>query len=195
MSDIHNNTETSAQDSATKDSKVEKVIAEVVDSRNSNSSDSNKSDNTNSTKEINLANIIKFLDLYLVQKAPSLPKNVKDFCFKYYPLLTKISLVLIGITSFFTLFVLVYAPIWTILSLVSDAIIAFYCWKALPKLEKSEYEGWLDIFKGCLFSFAVSFLTNLLYSGVINTIIIYAVFVTISFYIHFQIRSYYKIKA
>ncbi len=192
MSDTPNNTKTSTKDSSQKTSNVEKVIAEVIDSPESGSHNSKQS---NSNQEINLANIIKFLDLYLVQKAPSLPKNVKDWLFKYYPLLTKIGLVLIGVSSLFYIVALVFAPFLSLFGLIGNAIGAFYSWKALPKLEKSDYDGWLDIFKGTLLSIGIGFVGSIFYVDTLNTLVQYLIIMTIAFYVHFQIRSYYKIKA
>jgi hypothetical protein len=184
MSESSKNNENMSQNSS---EDKQKVVGEVVENVGSNSKNS-----TNNSQEINLENIIKFLDLYLVQKAPSLPKNVKDFCFKWLPLFNKIGIGLLFFVSFLSLFLILFNPTGVILSLIANAIVIAYSFMAIPHLEKNEYKGWEKLLLGNLLSFLVNLVSNFVdvnLSGIIFLII----FQTISLYILFQIRSFYKV--
>ena len=158
-----------------------KIDIEVVENK-TNSNDSNSSNNPN--KEINFENLTKFLDLYLVQKAPSLPKNIKDFVFKWLPLFNKIS---IGLCCFISLFVILsifFSPISGILTLISLIITVFYSIQAINGLSKNEYSGWENIYKSVLISSVIKILAG--------DFVFSVLFTAISLYVLFQVRSYYK---
>ena len=158
-----------------------KIDIEVVENK-TNSNDSNSNNNPN--KEINFENLTKFLDLYLVQKAPSLPKNIKDFVFKWLPLFNKI---LIGISSFLHLivaFAIFFNPIINIITLIGGIISVVYSIQAISGLSKNEYSGWENCYKSTLVSIPVSILTGNFVFGIL--------FTAISLYVWFLVRSYYK---
>ena len=192
MNDTQTNSKTSSEETSSTTSSTQKVMAEVVESDKSNQSNSN-SKSADSSKEINLKNIIKFLDIHLVQKAPSLPKNVKDFCFKYLPLLNKIMVWFLSIFSFFLIFVIIISPIYYILILAANVIQIIYSVLAMNSLDKNQYKGWEKYFVGVGISAIIKIVASLVTLDLSSAILTF-IFSGLSFYVLFQIRSYYKVQ-
>ena len=158
-----------------------KIDIEVVENK-TNSNDSNSSNNPN--KEINFENLTKLLDLYLVQKAPSLPKNIKDFVFKWTPLFNKISIGLSCLSLLIIAIAIFFNPIINTLTLIGGIISVVYSIQAISGLSKNEYSGWENIYKATLVSIPI---------GIISGNIIFGLLVSsITLYVLFQVRSYYK---
>ena len=142
-----------------------------------------------------LTQIEETLDLYFGKKAPPMPENIKELIVKYSPYLIILALVLtlpgiliaFGLRSF-------WAPLaylggvksafnfsfWGIFALVALVIEAI----AVPGLLKRTKQSWELMFYASL----ISLLSSLLSLNVGSFIIGGA----ISFYILFQIKSYYK---
>lgn len=132
------------------------------------------------------------LALYFGQKAPTLPENVKQFITKIAPWANLVFVILaipgllalLGI-SFIALPVTVMTGLrggvfTTILALVSVVLIAL----AIPGLFKYSRQGWLFIF----YSNLVTLVQYLIQGDLFNLIVVGL----ISFYLLFQVRSYYK---
>lgn len=135
------------------------------------------------------------LDTYFGQKAPSLPPGVREFIVKIAPWLILISVIL-SIPALLALFgisavVLPMSgyygynpagPMW-IVSMVLLAITVVLEALAIPGLLKRNKFGWNLIF----YSVLVSLLSNLVIMNLLGLVI----GALISFYLLFQIRSYY----
>ena len=142
-----------------------------------------------------LTEIENKLDLYFGKKAPTMPESIKELIVKYSPYVIIIALVLslpallvaFGLGSFFApvayvsgvknVFNFSYLAIFSLASLVLEVM-------ALPGLFKRTKKSWQFMFYATL----VSLLGDLVGLSLINLIIS----ALISFYILFQIKSYYK---
>lgn len=135
------------------------------------------------------------LNVYFGQKAPALPENIKEFIVKYGPWATLVLLILaavpllglIGLGS--ALSPIAYMSgiqygmgfqitlAFTLVIIILEAI-------AIPKLLKRQKSGWNLVFYASILSSISSLLSRDIFGLIIGTLI--------SFYILFQVRSYYK---
>jgi Na+/melibiose symporter-like transporter len=135
------------------------------------------------------------LDLYFGKKAPAMPENIKEFIVKYSPYLYLVLLVItlpLILTAFgLTTIAMPFAYVSGLHSGFSFSFTALISLAALilgvmavPGLFKRTKKSWQYMFYASLLSI-LSYLLNLrLGDLIINGII--------SFYILFQIKSYYK---
>lgn len=140
----------------------------------------------------------KTLELYLVKKAPALPKNIKEILVKLAPWLTIIGVVLSipAILAFFGLSAMMSGlpygaygmmragggfSLLAALFLVATAVLEAL---AIPGLMKQKMAGWNFLYWGVL--------VNAVYSLLSYDIIGMLVSVLISLYLLFQVKSYYK---
>ena len=142
-----------------------------------------------------LTQIKDTLNLYFVKKAPPIPENIKEFIVKYSPYLIIVGLIFtlpsifmaFGLWSFLapyaymggvrTGFTFSFWGLFSIATLVLEII-------ALPGLFKRTKKSWEYMFYASLISALGSLLSFNLGSLIIGAVI--------SFYILFQIKSYYK---
>jgi hypothetical protein len=139
------------------------------------------------------------LELYLVKKAPNLPKTIKDLAVVLTPWFTLLG-VIFGIPTVLLAFGLgaFIGPLSTISGPVpaisygigytfSMLILAFALVLdafAIPGLFKRQAKGWRLLYWATLVGFVSSLFSFNLFSGIIGTLI--------SLYFIFQIKSYYK---
>ena len=139
-----------------------------------------------------LSQIEKTLDLYFGKKAPPIPENIKKLIVQYSPYLIILAIIL-SLPSLFVAFGLraFWAPFsygnrvfsfsfLALLSLVALIIEGM----AVPGLLKRTRQSWEYLFYASLITVLVSFLSLNLGSFIIGG--------AITFYILFQIKSYYK---
>lgn len=136
-----------------------------------------------------------FLDEYLVKKAPSLPKGLKDFIVAVMPYLIIIFLILalpiilalIGISAFVLPFS-VAAGLGSGFSYIAGIVVTIITVvleiMALPGLFKRQKKSWTLLYYVALIGGVNSILSLNLWGLVIGT--------GLSLYILFQIKSYYK---
>lgn len=135
------------------------------------------------------------LDLYLVQKAPSLPTNIKELIVKISPWLTLIFLVLslpavlavLGIGALFTPFSYLggmNAGLQYTVSMVILAVTIVLEGLAIPGLFKRSISGWNFLF----YSVLVSIISNIV-SFNIGGLILGTI---VPLYFLYQVKSYYK---
>lgn len=140
-----------------------------------------------------LTQIEEKLDLYFGKKAPAMPENIKEFIVKYSPYLTLIALALsipalllaLGLSSAFMPLAYAggYRPAFSISVIVSLIAMVLEI-IALPGLFKRTKDSWQLMFIASLVMI-ISYIFDLN----IGSLIISG---AISFYILFQIKSYYK---
>lgn len=135
------------------------------------------------------------LNIYFGQKAPALPENIKEFIVKYGPWVTLVLLVLaavpllgvIGLGALLSPIALMsgvsYGGMYLLTLAFSVAVIVLEA-IAIPKLLKRQKSGWNLVFYASILSSISSLLSRDIFGLVIGTLI--------SFYILFQVRSYYK---
>lgn len=135
------------------------------------------------------------LDVYFGQKAPALPKGAKDAIVNFAPWITLLLLLLslpavlalLGIGAILSPFSYLggYSAGTTYtISLVLLAISVVLEALAIPGLFKKSKAGWNFVFYSSLVSIVSSLIGMQLFNMVIGA--------AISFYILFQVRSYYK---
>lgn len=154
-------------------------------------------------KEANYSEYIKqledFLNLYLVKKAPALPKNWKEFIVKISPWLVIVGAVLAAwaLIGLFTamsnlnaaapyaaaMSQITIGPQFYISIALSIAVIVLEL-LALPGLFARTKKGWNLVFYASLVSAVSSLISMNIGSLIIGTLL--------SLYILFQIREYYK---
>lgn len=142
-----------------------------------------------------LTEVENFLNLYFGKKAPAMPENIKELIVKYSPYIAVIVLIIslpallisFGLTAFLAPFSYAYSlhsgfnfSIGMIFSLASVVLEIM----AIPGLFKRLAKSWQYMFYASLINL-VSYLFNLNLASLIISGII-------SFYILFQIKSYYK---
>jgi hypothetical protein len=137
--------------------------------------------------------LVKTLDLYLVKKAPALPKKAKDVLVTYSPWIALLVL-LFSLSGFFALFGLgsmFYSPLFgPRLSFTYELSLAFLLvttvlrGMSIKGLMERKKSGWNLVFYSILVSAVYSLLSGDIGGLVIGTVI--------SLYIAFQIREYYK---
>jgi hypothetical protein len=144
-----------------------------------------------------MSSLTKTLDLYLVKKAPALPKGIKELVVKLAPWLT-IAIVVFTIPAILSLFgfgAMMYGTTYGSYVMAKTGfnyslpilfILAIWVLKllAIPGLMKRSVKGWNYLYYAVLVEAANSVVNFQLLSLVVST--------TISLYILFQIRSYYK---
>lgn len=144
-----------------------------------------------------LSGLEQTLELYFGKKAPELPKGVKDFLVSVAPWVTLISVVislpavlaLIGISSFvmpmssYMAYPVATGTMWMVSSAVLVVTIVLEA-LAIPGLFKRTKQGWNLVFYSSLVSIVFSIISLNLVGGIIGALI--------SFYILFQLRSYYR---
>jgi hypothetical protein len=135
------------------------------------------------------------LDLYFGKKAPAMPENIKEAIVKYSPYLSIIVLLFtlpailfaFGLSSLVMPFAYVNGIhtgfSFSITALISLASLVFEI-LAIPGLFKRTKQSWKLMFYASLLSLLSSLLSLSLGSLIIGGVV--------SFYILFQIRSYYK---
>jgi len=150
---------------------------------------------TNPDLSASLSKLDGFLEDYLVKKTPAIPKQIKELIVDYGPYLIIVSL-LFAIPSILALFGLstlsssfrsfgrlgygfnlTFSTIVWLISLVIEAV-------ALPGLLKKKASAWKLMYYVTLVNAVYSLLTVNIVGFLIGTIL--------SFYILFQIKSYYK---
>lgn len=135
------------------------------------------------------------LDLYFRQKAPAMPENVKEFLVKYGPYITAVLMLmtlplilgLLGLGTLLSPFAYMggyrYGSVFTLNSLITIVILGMQI-LALPALFKRQTSGWKMMFYVSLVQAVDNILRFDLGSLVIGCVL--------SFYVLFQIKSYYK---
>lgn len=153
--------------------------------------------NTNTTPDVKtmFSQLESTLDLYFAKKAPAMPENVKEALVKYGPYITAflmfmtLPLILgfLGLGALLSPFAymggLRYGMGFSLFTLFSFAIIILQA-MALPALFKRQISGWKLMYYVAI----LQTVENLLRFDIGNLII----GSVISFYILFQIKSYYK---
>ncbi len=132
-----------------------------------------------------LTQVEKTLDLYFGKKAPPMPENIKELIVKYSPYLIILAIVLtlpslslaFGLRGFGAAFNFSFWGIFALATLIIEAI-------AIPGVLKRTKQSWELMFYASLISILSSLLSLNLSSLIIGG--------AISFYILFQIKSYYK---
>jgi hypothetical protein len=140
-----------------------------------------------------LDELIKTLDLYLVKKAPALPKNVKETLVQYSPWITLIVLVL-SLPALFAVFSLgsmftysIFRPVLGpgyYISLIFLLITVILQGMSIPGLMAKSKKGWNFVF------YAV--LVNAVYSLLAGNWAVLIIGTLVSLYFVFQVREYYK---
>jgi hypothetical protein len=137
------------------------------------------------------------LDLYLVKKAPALPKNIKEILVRFAPWLVILGIVL-ALPAIFGVFGLgammssmpygaAVGAAWgfnVILSTIILIVVLVLEILALPGLFARTRKGWNLIFYSALVSAVSSLLSYNIAAFIIGTLL--------SLYILFQVREYYK---
>jgi len=145
--------------------------------------------------QLSVAKLEQFLELYLVQKAPALPENIKEFIVKYGPYISLIMLVLmapaiIGVLGLSTV-AMPFAYMGRIRSGFNFSISTIFIMGqvalqviALPGLFKRAKSAWRLMFYATLVGLVYSLLSYTIINGLVSALI--------SLYILFQIRPLYK---
>ncbi len=142
-----------------------------------------------------LAALDKNLDLYLVKKAPALPKGAKEAIVQFGPwvvlvlfvLSLPLILALFGIGTAMAPFAMMGGANNGILYMVSLVILAASLVleaMAIPGLFKRQKQAWMLMFYSTLLGAASSLLNFNIFNLIIGTLI--------SLYILYQVREYYK---
>ena len=136
----------------------------------------------------------KTLEMYLVKKAPALPKNIKEILVKFAPWLAIIGVVLSipALLALFGLGAMMYSLPYAYgvgrggFSLAALFLVAVAVLEALsvPGLMKKKMAGWNFLY------YAVW--VNAVYSLISYDLVGLAVGLVISLYLLFQVKSYYK---
>lgn len=144
-----------------------------------------------------LAQFENFLEIYLVKKAPALPKSGKELVVKIAPWLVIVGVVL-SIPAIFSLFTLnamvssnpygayvtaALGPTYYI-SLILLVVVVILEILALPGLFNRKKSGWNFILYSALVSLVSSLITMNLVGFIIGGLL--------SLYLLFQVREYYK---
>ncbi len=154
--------------------------------------------------EAPMSDFEKTLHEYFVVKAPfQLPANAKEWIVKWSPWITLLVLILLApaalaIVGFGALVGGVAASVGVVVGplyylafivlLVQLVVMAI----SIPKLMRREIGGWQLLFYSTLVNLAYNVLSSFTRYGLLSGIIGAAISAVISFYILFQIRSYYR---
>ncbi|KKT48720.1 MAG: hypothetical protein UW41_C0020G0009 [Candidatus Collierbacteria bacterium GW2011_GWC2_44_18] len=141
--------------------------------------------------------LMKTLDLYLVKKAPALPKNVKDILVSVAPWLEVIGAIftLPAIFALFGFNAMMYGTPYGGYAVARAgygfSIASFFLFAglvlmllAIPGLFKRSKMGWNYVFYSVLVNAVYSLISFQLFGLIIGTLI--------SLYLLFQVKSYYK---
>ena len=139
----------------------------------------------------------KTLELYLVKKAPALPKNAKEMLVKFSPWITILMIVLSlpAVLALLGLGTMMYSPPYSAYGMMrggggfSLAILFLIAAIALqvlavPGLMKRQMAGWNFLYYGVLVNAIYSLLNGQVVSLIIGTLV--------GLYFLFQVKSYYK---
>ena len=173
-----------------------------------NSEQKTSSNSNGKQNKIDFDKITKFLDLWLVQKSPSLPQNIKEFLFEMLPTLNYVSLFIntfLGFGAIISVFLNILYPLELISScirLAASCCALYFAYKAIDGLQKKEYTGWENVYKGTLLFYTLicfSSLTGVIGSPLMVLAFIFVIpvcliFIALILYFIFQIRSYYNKK-
>ncbi|PWU22722.1 hypothetical protein C5B42_05345 [Candidatus Cerribacteria bacterium 'Amazon FNV 2010 28 9'] len=135
------------------------------------------------------------LNEYFGQKAPQLPKNIKELIVKLSPYFTILGIILsvpavfaiIGIGALASPFMMMAGVGWgirAIISLIALIVTLILEIMAVNGLFKREKQAWDKLFYVSLLSAATALISMNLFSLVVGT--------ALSWYFLFQVRSYYK---
>lgn len=148
---------------------------------------------TNTNIKDGLSTLDKFLDKYLVKKAPAIPKDIKEIIVKYSPYLIILSilsiipsvLAILGLNTLslpFKLFSrLSFGYTLSTIILLTRVILYII---ALPGLFKRQAKSWKYLY----YSVLISTLHSVLYFHLVN----FLIGTVLSLYVLFQIKSHYK---
>jgi hypothetical protein len=139
----------------------------------------------------------KTLEMYLVKKAPALPKNIKEILVKFAPWISVV-MVIVGLPAVLALFglgAMMYSIPYTAYGMYragggfSFAVLFLVGTLALqalsvPGLMKRKMMGWNFLYWGVWLNAIYSLLNYQIMSLVVGTLI--------SLYLLFQVKSYYK---
>jgi hypothetical protein len=145
-----------------------------------------------------MATLEDTLDLYLVQKAPALPSNIKELIVQFAPWITLVLLIItlpvvlfaLGLGALLAPLAILLAPATGVgfgfsytLSMIVLAVSLALEAMSIPGLFKRSAQGW----RYAYYSMLVSILSSLLSFSVISGLL----FGVIGLYFLFQIKSYY----
>lgn len=144
---------------------------------------------------VNLSSLENTLDLYLGQKAPSLPKGWREGIVRFLPWIVLILFIItlpvvlaaFGISAFFLPFSFVSGTTGGVVYLLGMIVLGLslvFQAMAIPGLFKKTRQGWNLLFYSILLGAVQNLITFNLVGLIIGTLF--------SLYILFQIRSYYK---
>lgn len=147
-----------------------------------------------------LQDLEKFLETYLVKKAPALPDGLKEFIITVAPWLALIGILLaipailavLGVTTFMTGMGVVMMPMhglagwggWFSIQLIFTAVIMVMEIMALPGLFSRKKKSWTLIFYATLLQFLSSIFFYITAGGILVTILVV--------YVLFQVKGKYK---
>lgn len=153
-----------------------------------------------------LSKLETFLNIHLIKKAPSLPKEIKDFLVKYGPwillllLIIELFITFISITGYTLgllfsfgsnsgeapisyVFNYIFYLISPVLLLIIGFVGLFFEGLSIRPLIKREYIGWKYIFYSSLIFFILQITDFTIVSFIVSCLFIYIIF---------QIKDYYK---
>jgi len=141
----------------------------------------------------------KTLAVYFIEKAPSLPESIKNLSVKALPILIILDIIILTLALIFIISAGLFGASWMMMSmpahtpymgfslLVNGIFIIIsltFLIKAYSPIAKREYFGWR-----LLYYLTVIYLAGqLIFFNLLNFIVMG----TLSFYLLFQIREYYK---
>lgn len=146
-----------------------------------------------------LSQIEDTLDLYLVKKAPELPKTIKDLVVVLTPWFTLLGVlfsiplvfVAFGLSALLAPFSFLTGPVSAInygvgylFSMIILGLALVFDVLSLPGLFNRKIKGWTFLFWATLVGFVSSLFSFNIFGGLIGALI--------SLYFLFQIKSYYK---
>lgn len=152
-----------------------------------------------------LAPLENVLVLFLVKKAPQLPRKFRDFVVKIIPwyILSVAVLILFGLFSLYYITIMIPSTIYLdsiimtfgdtfFVSILTKLVVVSISLYAVPFLLTKRRFGWKLLFYATLLSFGESILTGLILSLEPVKLVAYIIFSLTSFYLLFQLREYYK---
>jgi hypothetical protein len=152
-------------------------------------------DSKKTNLQSSLTRLEETLNLYLVQKAPAIPKDIKELIVSFLPWLTVIGLLLMipGILAIIGLSTISLPVSYMVgarygimyfVSIIFMVITAILLLMAAPGLFKRQKKSWYFLYYVSIIT-AISDIVSLNIFGFILTILL-------GFYILFQIKEYYK---
>lgn len=159
----------------------------------------------NSRSRTLLTPLENFLAVYLEKKAPPLPTHFKEFVVKIFPwyINSIAALFLFGLFSLYYISIMIPSDIYLasivmtfgdtfFVSILTKLVVISISMLAVPFLLSRKRAGWKLLFYATILSFAESIITGLFISLEPVKLGAYVLFSLTSFYILFQLRSYYK---